>query len=531
MEKINFEEKTKQNNNEFQTNTHHTNEETNPKEKHKKKNYQRYKFHIFHHNNILKKIKSTGIDMNIVDNILNTNASLILQLLKNSKQNDAKKNMGKDNNDAVNIIQSLYQSIVKNNEKNNNNNGENENAEMKEKRFKSFANDNTIQFPIKLDDFTKAKFLANSKGKASADFTQNKKMLTLNEANNFKFPFMKEKNIKSSITKYKRLSFPFLIQKEPKKSNSTIDVFTANSNSNNSIFVNNKKSNFKNTFTNLKKYKNISYINNRKKPNFINKNRIRSKSVLNQPHIKGGVNFKKMLSRDYLNRLGVERVDGVYSTVTPNYEPVEPKCIMKVSYSNKRHSVQNSSFKGLGGEATFNMDKLFYKYNNHNPPKSFNLEKMAGRGKYLITKLPVFMLNSVDRNSFNFFNEKNLKMNFYSNGHLQQIISDFNNKKSFNFKLNDKSDEKTEEQINFENYAKQIFEKGIENNNHEIKSSDEEGAVIENRIINSIPFRVNSLFKNFMSEYKRKDSYSEKIDGITFKNFKKSNKIRSKTLI
>ena len=122
-------------------------------------------------------------------------------------------------------------------------------------------------------------------------------------------------------------------------------------------------------------------------------------------------------------------------------------------------------------------------------------------------------------------------MNFYSNGHLQQIISDFNNKKSFNFKLNDKSDEKTEEQINFENYAKQIFEKGIENNNHEIKSSDEEGAVIENRIINSIPFRVNSLFKNFMSEYKRKDSYSEKIDGITFKNFKKSNKIRSKTLI
>ena len=120
MEKINFEEKTKQNNNEFQTNTHHTNEETNPKEKHKKKNYQRYKFHIFHHNNILKKIKSTGIDMNIVDNILNTNASLILQLLKNSKQNDAKKNMSKDNNDAVNIIQSLYQNIVKNNEKNNN---------------------------------------------------------------------------------------------------------------------------------------------------------------------------------------------------------------------------------------------------------------------------------------------------------------------------------------------------------------------------------------------------------------------------
>ena len=42
---------------------------------------------------------------------------------------------------------------------------------------------------------------------------------------------------------------------------------------------------------------------------------------------------------------------------------------------------------------------------------------------------------------------------------------------------------------------------------------------------------INSLFKNFMAEYNRKSSFPEKIDGITFKNFKIANKIRAKKLI
>ena len=54
---------------------------------------------------------------------------------------------------------------------------------------------------------------------------------------------------------------------------------------------------------------------------------------------------------------------------------------------------------------------------------------------------------------------------------------------------------------------------------------------MEKKFINSIPFRVNSLFKNFMAEYNRKNSSPEKIDGITFKNFKFANKIRAKKLI
>ena len=53
----------------------------------KKQNFKRYKFHIFHHNNLLNQIKSMGIDMNLMDNILNTNNGLIFELLKNNEIN------------------------------------------------------------------------------------------------------------------------------------------------------------------------------------------------------------------------------------------------------------------------------------------------------------------------------------------------------------------------------------------------------------------------------------------------------------
>ena len=520
MEKIDFHDKLRQSYNEMQYNSNQTSEETDPKEKYKKKNFQRYKFHIFHHNNVLTKIKSTGYNMDIVDSILNSNHALFYQLIKDNQENEISKNNTKllsytnktksnlNDNDAMNILQSKYEEIIKQYEKDNNDNMS-ENVNIKDEKRRSFENNNPYNLPLKLDEFTKIKYITGTKGKASVDLTPNSKLFELNDANNFKLsPKNKDINLKSSLNKFKKLSFPTFAQKDPQKSNSANDILSGNSNLNNFLNDNNKISLFKNTFTNLRKNKKVSYINNRIPPNFYKK-RNRSKSVLfRTTHIKYGVNFKKMLSRDYLNRLSAGKIDGVYSLCTPNYEYIKPKCIMKVSYSNKRHSMQNSSFKGLGPEATFNMDKLYFKYNNHNPPKTFNLEKMAGRGKYLRNKLPVFMLNQVDRNSCNSFNEKNLKMNFYSNGHLQQIISCFDNKKSFNFKLNDKPEEKTEEEINFENYAKQIFEKGIINN-AEAKTLDDEGGLgIEKKIVNSIPFRVNSLFKNFMSEYKRNGNYN-----------------------
>ena len=84
---------------------------------------------------------------------------------------------------------------------------------------------------------------------------------------------------------------------------------------------------------------------------------------------------------------------------------------------------------------------------------------------------------------------------------------------------------------NFNILAKQIFEKGIINNN-DSKLINEDNDNIENRQVCSIPFRVNSLFKSFMSEYNRKISFPEKIDGVTFKNFKiDKNNIRVKKIL
>jgi len=571
MNKVFNRNKIKAKNNDLQFINNYSSGDNTSDELPKKKTLKKYKFHMFHHNNILTKIKSTGIDMNFMDNILNSNDSLIVQLLKSTSQSTVKKSISKafsdiansktSENNAINIIQSYYENYAKKykidsdkasntkiklkkekgketllSSKENDNSKSNialeDNTSIKQERRTSLNNIKFFSYPIKLDELTKKNYVTKNKGRASEDLSAKKNYYynLLEDNNNAKNQSLeKNNNIKSTENIFKKLTIPSVIQKYTKKNNSTLDILTGNSN----IFFNNKKSIFKNTFTNLGKYNKILYIRNKKKPNILYKMKYmgdRSKSEFNHTyHIKGGVNFKKMLSREYLNRLGAEKVDGIYSVITPSYDLVQPKCIMKVSYSNKSQNVQNSSFKGLGPEATFNMDKLYNKYNNHNPPKTFSFKKMSGRGKYLETKLPLFMLNIIDRNSFNFFNEKNLKMNYYSNGELKQLISCLNEKKSFNFKLKEKPEEKNDEKKHFEIFAKKIFEKGIENNNNS-KSFDDDD-LVENKVVKSIPFRVNSLFKNFMAEYNRKDSSSEKIDGITFKNFKIANKIRAKKLI
>ena len=534
----------------------------------KNKDFKRYKFHIFHHNGLINSLKATGIDINLINNILNINEQLIFQLiLKNNDQNELKKNIykafseilksnpnlnSKISQNALNIIQLYnenyakkindnlktknYKKIQSQKDKKNispssfslenikNTNEENialDNNITRNRRLSLNPNINnnkekTFSLPIKLDDFTKKKFMIRKKGRSSEDISSNKA---------YKY-FIEKNNIinKSSTNIFKKISIQDL-NKTSKRNNSTFDLLS--SNSNNILFINNKKNltNITNNTTNK-----FYYIRNNKKPNLYSKTKSINNNIESikyfQPHIKGSVSFKKMLSRDYLNRLGVQKVDGIYSTISPSYDLVEPKCIMKVSYSNKRNNSPNT-FKGLGVEATFDMDKMFFKYNNHNPPKGFKFDKRIGRGHSLDEKLPLFMSGQVDRNSCYNFNDKNLKLNYYANGRLRQLISCLNEKKSFNFKLKDNKEEETEEQKNFENFAKEIFEKGILNNN-EVKSSEEDSGILENKLTNSIQFRVNSLFKNFMAEYKRKAKFPEKIDGITFKNFKIANSLRTK---
>ena len=538
-----------------------------------KKSFQRYKYHMLHHNNVLNQIKSTGIDMNLMENVLNSNDDLIIRLLKNNNENSVRQNitnalaeMIKNNsktneNNSINIIQSYYENFAKKykinfkNEKNllstetkfkklrpklstlsytniENKKGIEDKPNKEKKRRRHSLNDfnkNSFTFQMKLDDFTKNKYFPNNKGRLSIDLSSNKNKNDLllidgKDNKNASLPFILQNLNDKAKNLYKRLSAPILIN-SPKRSNSNINL---NGDLNNVFIFNNKKSIFKDIFTNVKNNNNIVYIRNNKSPNITKKN----KSPFNKGiHLKGNISFKKMLSRDYINKIKSIKVEDVLSLGNPNYNFVEPKCIMKVAYTKNHHPLQNQNFKGLGAEAFIDMDKLYSKYNNHSLPKSIYFKKMAGRGNSSDTKLPIFMINQIDRNSCNTFNEKNLKMNYYSNGQLKQLISCLNDKKSFNYKLNERLKEESEEKKNFNILAKQIFEKGIINNN-DSKLINEDNDNIENRQVCSIPFRVNSLFKSFMSEYNRKISFPEKIDGVTFKNFKiDKNNIRVKKIL
>ena len=343
-----------------------------------------------------------------------------------------------------------------------------------------------------------------------------------------------------------------LPQKLSKRSNSTNTLASNNSNTNinNNYYSQNNDTSYKTHFPAIKRYNKLICIN-KKIP------KVKRSNSLIQPqysNIKGGVNFKKMLSRAYLDKLR-SNVEKIYSTITPNYLSVEPKCIMKVKYKNKKYNETKPAFKGLSADYTFDMNKIFFKYNNHAPPKSFEFQKMAGRGTTSETQLPSFMIGQFDRKSCITFNEKNLKMNSYSNGQLKESISSFNNKKSFNYKLNEDKKKDVldmEAKIEFDNLVKKIIEKGIinndnnnnevynekDNNNKNIGSDESQGGINnndinndnfnDNRIINSIPFRIKSMYKNIMAEYKRNDNQGDKVDGITFKSFKFTIKNRKK---
>ena len=147
---------------------------------------------------------------------------------------------------------------------------------------------------------------------------------------------------------------------------------------------------------------------------------------------------------------------------------------------------------------------------------------MCGRFENEKNTLPVFMLRSFDRNSIDIFNENSLKMNNFSNGSFQDVQSSFNEKKTFNARL--KLEEIKKENKIME-YNSKYYKKLP---NRKIRYLDEKK---EKREINTIS--KNSWWKTKLGEFYKKD-YDElgnslsssfigsKIDGITFKLFKKS---------
>ena len=129
-----------------------------------------------------------------------------------------------------------------------------------------------------------------------------------------------------------------------------------------------------------------------------------------------------MLSRDYLDKIN-KNEEPIHPMITPNYSAVYPKSIMKVIYSKETYNHSPERFHGFNGEFTYDINKIFSKYNNHTSPKAFNLSKMGGRSKDNNT-LPFFMVRLFNRNSIECFNENSLKMNNFSNGNFQEVKSE-----------------------------------------------------------------------------------------------------------
>ena len=247
---------------------------------------------------------------------------------------------------------------------------------------------------------------------------------------------------------------------------------------------------------------------------------------LNQTVKYKAINFKKMLSREYLNKIKSSK-EPIHPMVTPNYSSIEPKTIMKVLYSKTLKKDNNNKIIAYNNDFTYDINEIYNKYNNHHYPKKFNLSKMCGRFENEKNTLPVFMLRSFDRNSIDNLNESSLKMNNYANSTFQDFKSSFKVKQTFNarIKLNELKNENQVMQYNKKFNLKKMLNKKIRYLDEKKEKSD----------ISIIP--RNTWWKNRLGEFYKKD-YDElsqnfsssflgtKVDGITYKIYENKSKYK-----
>ena len=331
------------------------------------------------------------------NNTINNEQSLIIN--KNNSNMNNNNNSSLNNNDETiytsnalkNELATLYNTNTHNNESNTNSNINNEKNQIKNNASNIELNNKYLTMNINN---------CNRNLKIQNIFHRNYRKLNYFKYQNKKDP--KKKIYTSSSTKQINIGS---IEKPSENMNKTVgtNIFPKQNTTNSNISNNNN-------------------INN-------------SLNNVNQSAIKG-VAFEKMLSRQYLDNLFYEE-EPLHPQVNPKYNFVHPKCIMKVVYAKKAYNSKNvKRFQGLDGEVTFDADKLFYKYNDHFPTKSFYFNKMTGRSTSIDGILPSFMVNLGNRNSCINFNDKSLKLNNYSEGKLKEQRSSFNQHKSFNWKLN-----------------------------------------------------------------------------------------------
>ena len=279
---------------------------------------------------------------------------------------------------------------------------------------------------------------------------------------------------------------------------------------------------------------------------YINKsNKYKMKRLFSTPVHNKAISFKTMLSRQYINRVKVNDKIGAGLPLTPNYNMIYPKIVMNVVYRNNNNFSKKKEFKGLVGEYLSEINKNINKCDTLQQYSNF--AKMFGRGTNTDSKFPIFMNNINSRNVFDFYTEKSLKMNHFSSGKLNNPFSSFNLRKSFNYIISNKNQDKSnsvdnennnkykESRLayynnNIENIFKKVIYDNIVDNNiddNEIKNKEKE-ALLDLKKNPQLAKTINLSYKNLISDYYRlnldylnKDSVQDKVDGITFEIIKK----------
>lgn len=248
------------------------------------------------------------------------------------------------------------------------------------------------------------------------------------------------------------------------------------------------------------------------------------------------ISFKKMLSRQYVNGLKhKDKIDAEFA-LTPKYSLVYPKVVTNVMYKIKNNYIKKTEFKGLVGEQLC----------ANNPKKNTNqsianFAKMFGRGQEIESKYPIFMNNLSSRNIFDMYTDKSLKMNYFSNGKLNNPFSSFNNKKSFNNIIsqkdinnknrskssnikgkNNKENRLNNYNKNIENIFKKVVYDNIVDENKDKKKEELFDLTKNPRLAK----KIDLSYKNLISDYYKlnfdflEENNKDKIDGVTFKVIK-----------
>lgn len=288
--------------------------------------------------------------------------------------------------------------------------------------------------------------------------------------------------------------------------------------------------------------KNNDYLFNKNKSN-------KKRRIFSTPIHNNAISFKKMLSRQYINRVKINDKIGAGLPLTPKYNFIFPKVVMKVQYKKGRNYSKKKEFKGMVGEYLHEVNKgnnTIFKYNTIQ--QFANFSKMFGRGTKSDSKFPIFMNNINSRNAFDICTEKSLQMNHFSSGKLNNPFSSFNNKKSFNniittnninkinksksldegINKNNKESRLSYYNNNIDNIFKKVLyddivDKNIDNNKDDQKNED----LLDLKKNPQLAKKINLSYKNLISDYYRlnfdylnKDSIKDKIDGVTFEIIK-----------